>query len=124
MNLFVEHIDDALVVCPKGQLNSANAAEFEADILARLATGAARLILDLSGLDYISSAGLRVVLVAAQTVRGQGGCPDSVWPERRGTRGVRGQRLPGHPADTRGQDLRIERQGAGARRAGWLICSR
>lgn len=73
MNLFVEHIDDALVVCPKGQLNSANAAEFEADILARLATGAARLILDLSGLDYISSAGLRVVLVAAQTVREQGG---------------------------------------------------
>ena len=69
MNLYGEHIDDALVVCPRGQLNSANAAEFEADVLARLATGPARLILDLAGLDYISSAGLRVVLVAAQKAR-------------------------------------------------------
>ena len=48
MNLYVEHRRCAGGLS-QGQLNSANAAEFEADVLARLATGPARLILDLAG---------------------------------------------------------------------------
>lgn len=68
-----EQIGDILVISPEGQLNSGNAADAEAEILARLTAGANRLLLDLSRLDYISSAGLRVVLVLAKRLRQSAG---------------------------------------------------
>jgi len=68
-----EHIDDILVICPEGQWNSGNAAETETEILNHLLAGENRLLLDLSGLDYISSAGLRVVLVVAKRLKQSAG---------------------------------------------------
>lgn len=52
----------------EGQLNSNNSAEAESELLA-LATPGARMLLDFTRLDYISSAGLRVVLVLAKRLR-------------------------------------------------------
>src|SRR5689334_16214369 len=46
--------------------NAAGPAEVE---LGAAVTGAPRLVIDMSGLDYISSAGLRVVLVLARKVQ-------------------------------------------------------
>jgi stage II sporulation protein AA (anti-sigma F factor antagonist) len=51
-----------------GQLNSHNAVEAESELLARVAPGA-RMLLDFTRLDYISSAGLRVVLVLAKRLK-------------------------------------------------------
>ena len=64
-----ESVDNARLVMFKGQLNSGNAASTEGDILALIEQGEHRLLFDFSELDYISSAGLRVVLVAAKRLK-------------------------------------------------------
>ncbi len=68
-----ETVGDVLIVSLAGKLNSGNAPEVEADILRRAGQDASHLLLDLSALDYISSAGLRVVLVAAKRVKQSAG---------------------------------------------------
>lgn len=52
-----------------GRIDSANAASFEKDLLSLFDTPQARILVDLTGLDYISSAGLRVVLMAAKRAK-------------------------------------------------------
>jgi anti-sigma B factor antagonist len=61
------------VYSPKGRIDGTNAGGAEADIKALLDAGNSNLVLDLSGIDYLSSAGLRVVLVAAKGTRAAGG---------------------------------------------------
>ena len=68
-----EHIGAILALNPEGQLNSGNAAAAEAEIMEHLARGTNQLLLDFSELDYISSAGLRVVLVAAKRLKQSAG---------------------------------------------------
>ena len=69
MNLAVEKVGEVLVVSPEGQINSGNAAGIEADLLAQVEKGERRFVLDMSNLNYISSAGLRVVLVLAKRLK-------------------------------------------------------
>jgi anti-sigma B factor antagonist/stage II sporulation protein AA (anti-sigma F factor antagonist) len=52
-----------------GRLDSANSPELERSLRDITEAGGARLLFDLSGLDYISSAGLRVLLLAAKKLR-------------------------------------------------------
>jgi stage II sporulation protein AA (anti-sigma F factor antagonist) len=73
MNLAFEKIGEALVVSPEGQLNSSNAASVGADLLAQVEQGERKVVLDLSRLAYISSAGLRVVLQLAKQIKQQAG---------------------------------------------------
>ncbi|SAI25628.1 anti-sigma factor antagonist [Bordetella ansorpii] len=73
MNLATEQIGEVLLVMPEGQINSANAAGIEADLVAQIEKGAQKIVLDLSRLDYISSAGLRVVLVLAKRLKQSAG---------------------------------------------------
>jgi anti-anti-sigma factor len=56
-----------------GSLDGATAPKLDADLTARIRSGIRLLILDMKGLNYISSAGLRVVFKAAKTLRGVGG---------------------------------------------------
>ncbi len=62
-----------LVVAPKGRLDSAASPGF-GERLAQLAQApSARLVLDLGGVDFLSSAGLRVILSTLKTLKaGQG----------------------------------------------------
>lgn len=53
----------------QGRLDSANSPELERGLRELTETGGARLLFDLSDLDYISSAGLRVLLLAAKKLR-------------------------------------------------------
>lgn len=71
----IEHepFGNARLIKLVGQLNSGNAASAEADVLALIDRGERRLLADFSLLDYISSAGLRVMLVAAKRLRQEGG---------------------------------------------------
>jgi len=68
-----EALANARLVSFTGQLNSGNAASAENDILGLIAQGDRKLVFDFSNLNYISSAGLRVVLVAARHLKPGGG---------------------------------------------------
>ena len=73
MSLPSEKIGDILIVSPTGQVNSSNAAGIEADLLAHLEKGERRIVVDFSRLEYISSAGLRVLLVLAKKLKQEAG---------------------------------------------------
>lgn len=64
---------DALIAMVAGQVNSANAADLEAQMLALVGEGEHHWVVDFSRLDYISSAGLRVVLMLAKRLHEQSG---------------------------------------------------
>lgn len=69
MSIQQQIIDDIIVLKPTGRLDSSNSAEFERVLLEALDTGPNKIIFDLSDLDYISSAGLRVILLAGKKMR-------------------------------------------------------
>lgn len=59
----------ALVVAPTGRIDSTTAAAVEEHLLRVFNAGHRRIVIDLSGVDYISSAGLRVLLGLAKRMR-------------------------------------------------------
>jgi anti-anti-sigma factor len=66
---------DVVVAVPVGQINHANAQALQQalePVLKELNPGKVALILDFSGVEYISSMGLRVLMVAAKQVRALG----------------------------------------------------
>ena len=60
-----------LTIALEGRLDTTTAPLFEEEIKASL-EGVTELILDFSALDYVSSAGLRVILAAQKTMSKQG----------------------------------------------------
>jgi anti-anti-sigma factor len=76
MELSPRRFADTLVLSPRGRIDHANAGELQKYLwpwLGSPGAGPGRLVLDLSGLPYISSAGLRVLLMASKQVKAQGG---------------------------------------------------
>ncbi|MDD3311573.1 STAS domain-containing protein [Pseudodesulfovibrio sp.] len=65
--------DGALVVAVEGRMDAITTTEFDAQSQTWLADGEKKVIADLSGLEYISSAGLRSILAAAKQLKGSGG---------------------------------------------------
>ena len=64
------------MVSAGGRVDHASAEQFKAGLwpfLAACSRGGDKLVLDLSGLEYISSAGLRVLMLAAREVKAQDG---------------------------------------------------
>lgn len=58
---------------PVGRLDSASSGDLEAMLVEQLDAGCTGVVLDLSELDYVSSAGLRVILMAGKRLRVAGG---------------------------------------------------
>ncbi|WP_454692084.1 STAS domain-containing protein [Achromobacter aloeverae] len=73
MSLTTARIGSILIVSPEGQINSANAAAIEAELISLVDGRQRQVVLDMSRLNYISSAGLRVVLVLAKRLKQQEG---------------------------------------------------
>ena len=71
MNIETEQRDDILILRPLGRLDSSSSPELE-HLLSEHAD-CQRLVLDFSGLSYISSAGLRVVLLAGKKLHASKG---------------------------------------------------
>ncbi|MDE2907036.1 MAG: STAS domain-containing protein [Acidobacteriota bacterium] len=68
-----EREDGALVLLPVGRLDSANARAFEAIVMERVGAGEERLVVDFSKLNFISSSGMRVLLLAAKQLHARQG---------------------------------------------------
>lgn len=68
-----EALENARLISIAGQLNSGNSTSVENEITGLIDRGDHRLLLDLSSLEYISSAGLRVVLVVAKRLKAERG---------------------------------------------------
>ncbi len=66
-------VEDVLVLALKGRLDSVNASAVEVSITDQIKQGANRLVLDFTEISYVSSAGLRVVLVVAKRLKEVGG---------------------------------------------------
>ena len=64
---------DFTSVCMEGKLDAANAAEAEKSLSEIYDAGMLNLVVDLSNLEYVSSAGMRVLLVLAKKVQQKGG---------------------------------------------------
>lgn len=60
---------DRSVIAPVGDLDLSSAATLEAEVHAAEATGVERIIIDLSGLTFMDSTGLRLLLQAAARSR-------------------------------------------------------
>ena len=73
MSMDVSKEGDVLVAVPAGRLDSNNAKAFEEDLLGRIEAGETKILVDFSKLDYISSAGLRVFLMAAKRMKAADG---------------------------------------------------
>lgn len=61
------------VVAPMGRIDSTTSGELDAKLQALAAAGQRRVVVDFSGVEYISSAGLRVLLTLAKRTRDTGG---------------------------------------------------
>jgi anti-anti-sigma factor len=85
MELTVTRHAAALVVGLEGRLDSATSSRLEQELLSRIAAAERCIVLDCSKLAYITSAGLRAVLLAAKKLKNLDGglvlCSlnESVW---------------------------------------------
>ena len=76
MELETRRVGDNVVVCPQGRVDHATADAFSAALATQVALCTASgpgIVLDMSGVDYISSVGLRALMVAAKQVKAQSG---------------------------------------------------
>jgi anti-sigma B factor antagonist len=74
MDISEDRKADAVILSVSGKLDATTAKTFEDRILGVINGGTQRLVVDLSQLDYVSSSGLRVFILAAkrlQTVDGK-----------------------------------------------------
>lgn len=74
MELVSKRFADTAVVLPRGRIDHATAEQFKAALAPLLAPAATRdpLVIDLTGVEYISSVGLRVLMLASKQAKAQG----------------------------------------------------
>jgi anti-anti-sigma factor len=73
MNVSTRIENDFFVVRLEGRLDIGTSTQFEKDCMTWIEQGNHRFVLDLGGLEYISSAGLRSILAATKKLKTLGG---------------------------------------------------
>ncbi len=63
----------SMVVKVKGRMDATTAGEFEQEMARHMEAGEKNFVVDLAGLQYISSAGLRAILTVAKKLKSGGG---------------------------------------------------
>jgi anti-anti-sigma factor len=71
MRIDIDEMKEAgvTVVAPVGRIDSTTSEALDRQLSARVAGGDRRIVIDFSGVEYISSAGLRVMLTLAKKLR-------------------------------------------------------
>ena len=73
MDISEDRKADAVILALSGKLDATTAKTFEDKILGVINSGTQRLVVDLSQLEYVSSSGLRVFLLAAKRLQATDG---------------------------------------------------
>lgn len=76
MDFQTRRLADVVLVSPIGRIDHASAEDFKerlVPVLVPCVEGSDRVVLDFSGVEYISSVGLRVLMLAAKQVKAQKG---------------------------------------------------
>jgi anti-anti-sigma factor len=69
MQIGEARVGGIVAIVPAGRIDTTTAPVLEQHLTALLVSGERRLVVDFSGVEYISSAGLRVMLLLARRVR-------------------------------------------------------
>jgi anti-anti-sigma factor len=69
MEIHTKKKDESLAVSVMGRLDAVSAAEFDKEMVDQINKGESHFILDLSRVDYISSAGLRCILALSKKLK-------------------------------------------------------
>lgn len=73
MDLHDERIGDTCIVTAKGRLDGAASTAFAEKIGGLITSASPKLLIDLAGVDFVTSAGLRAVLLLVKKVKAAGG---------------------------------------------------
>jgi len=71
MDIAEEVLEQALILAPRGRLDSSTAPALQEQLMGRI-DDAPALLIDCAGLDYVSSAGLRVLLMGGKQSKQKG----------------------------------------------------
>ncbi len=71
MNLRQESQAGVDIVCLEGRLDASSADQFQNGVMARFGKSGGPVLLDLSALSYLSSAGIRAILIIAREMQDQ-----------------------------------------------------
>ncbi|WP_366657409.1 STAS domain-containing protein [Fodinicurvata sp. EGI_FJ10296] len=72
MDITEHQLGTGVVLEPQGRIDSSTSKSFEERLMQALDRGPTAVIVDLSNVEYVSSAGLRVLLVAAKKIKSAG----------------------------------------------------
>jgi anti-anti-sigma factor len=73
INIATSRLESSATLALTGRLDGLSSPEVEHQVTALVASGVRTLCFDLSGLEYVSSAGLRVFIIAAKKLKATGG---------------------------------------------------
>jgi stage II sporulation protein AA (anti-sigma F factor antagonist) len=69
MEIAEETSGETLVIAARGRVDSVSSGELERRLVGHLDAGVRHVVVDLAGVEYISSAGLRVLLLTAKRLK-------------------------------------------------------
>jgi len=69
MHIREDRSDGVTIIAPAGRVDSTTSSSLERHLLGLIGAGRHRLVVDLAEVDYISSAGLRVLLMLAKKTK-------------------------------------------------------
>jgi anti-anti-sigma factor len=73
MEVAFETINEATIVVITGRIDSATSKELETKLIPMINSGIRKMIVDFARVDFISSAGLRIMLLSAKKLKQAGG---------------------------------------------------
>lgn len=73
MEINISRSNNLTVISVSGRMDAVTAPEFEKSLSELISKGEKRFLINFSGLDYISSAGLRSILAAAKQLKTENG---------------------------------------------------
>ncbi|HEY2107497.1 MAG TPA: STAS domain-containing protein [Candidatus Binataceae bacterium] len=73
MEISEQHDGGVVILGPVGRLNNETSPEFQSRLLGCVGSSGASVLVDLSAVDYVSSAGLRALMTASKQSKAMGG---------------------------------------------------